>query len=78
MVATDLSELCVALQRDLAAERTENAHLREAFMVMERGYNLAAAVLEGAVPATWMPSAEGTLLVRVRVAAWEAWRGRQT
>lgn len=76
----DASNKLAEAESALAAEHIWNEHLREAFMVMERGYNLAAAVLEGAAPATWMASADGTMLVRVRVAAWEAWvaRGRQT
>lgn len=63
----------------LAAERIENVRLRAAFLTMERGYNLAAAVLEDAEEAKWVDDCEpGETAIRVNCAAWEAWRGRQT
>jgi len=52
----------VNLQADLAAERVENAHLREAFVTMERAYNEGQADLAALKARTcaWTTDEDGT------------------
>lgn len=70
------------LADEVRANATEITRLREAFVTMERGYNLAAAVLDGAKDGGthWEMNATESVPYRrilVRLAAWEAWKVKE-
>jgi hypothetical protein len=73
-----------ALLDEVESERIENAHLREAFVTMEKAYNLAAldlaaarAVLDGAEDVQGMIGMPGRVVVDLDRAALEAWQERE-
>ena len=74
-----------ASQKALSAERIEIAHLREAFVTMERAANqhetdlaAARAVLDGAYRLPRGTSPDNSIHLCVNGAAWLAWQARET